>query len=387
MFLIDKYNVKSLDDVILHKNIYKKLIIGFDQKNKFHDLDKLQKIIETKQYYKIDEFDQSKNEIYNNYNSMPNLLIHGPSGCGKHTLLKLLLDDIYDSTVNNITTVKYNIYGYGNKVVEVDIKQSKYHLIIEPNNTALDKYLIQEVVKEYAKKKIINVSYNKFPFRTVLINNVDNLNYLGQTSLRCTMERYHKTCRFILCGNQISKIIDPIRSRCLDIRIPSPNPNEIADFVYHVLLSEKKLLSRQKVDDIVKIGNGNIKKTLWILQMSLYGINNFELSWEKSIDKLVELMIKFKEKKVFVLNIKLIPITRNILYNIFTTNIPSIEILHVLIEKIISSKQFSNILLSQIMSIISETEIRINKGTRSIIHLDSCMCKIYKLIYLHYHNE
>ena len=141
------------------------------------------------------------------------------------------------------------------------------------------------------------------------------------------------------------------------------------------------------MDSIVKKGNGNIKKTLWILQMSLYKINNFELSWEKSIDKLVELMTKFKEKKVLVLNIKLIPITRNILYNIFTTNIPSIEILHVLIQKIISSKQFSNILLSQIMSIISETEIRINKGTRSIIHLDCCMCKIYKLIYLHYHNE
>lgn len=155
MFLIDKYNVNSLDDVILHKNIYKKLIIGFDQKNKFHDLNKLQEIIKTKQYHKIDEFDQSKNDIYNNYNSMPNLLIHGPAGCGKHTLLKLLLEDIYDSSVNNLTTVKYNICGYGNKVVEVDIKQSKYHLIIEPNNTALDKYLIQEVVKEYAKKKLL----------------------------------------------------------------------------------------------------------------------------------------------------------------------------------------------------------------------------------------
>lgn len=84
---------------------------------------------------------------------MPNLLIHGPPGCGKHTLIKLLLEDIYDSGINDIFTEKYDIHGYGNTVVEVDIEQSKYHLMIEPNNTALDKYLIQEVVKEYAKKK------------------------------------------------------------------------------------------------------------------------------------------------------------------------------------------------------------------------------------------
>ena len=386
MFLVDKYNITNINDIILHKDIYNKLVIGSNHKNKYHDLDKLRRIIETKSYSEIDEFDQKKNDIYKNYNSMPNLLIHGPPGCGKHTLIKLLLEDIYDSGINDIFTEKYDIHGYGNTVVEVDIEQSKYHLMIEPNNTALDKYLIQEVVKEYAKKKIINVSYNKFPFRIVLINNVDNLNYLGQTSLRCTMERYHKTCRFILCGNQISKIIDPIRSRCLDIRIPSPSNDEMTDLVYHILLSEKTLLSHKKITNIVLEGNGNIKKTLWILQMSLYGLTNFELSWEKSLDKIIELMSGFKKSNVTILDAKLILITRNILYNIFTTNIPCIEILHQLIKKIIASKQFDTILLSQILLLISETETRLNKGKRSIIHLDTCMTKIYKAIYVYFHK-
>lgn len=386
MFLVDKYNINNIDDIILHKDIYNKLIIGSNFKNKYHDLDKLKKIIETKSYGEINEFDQKKNDIYDNYNSMPNLLIHGPAGCGKHTLIKLLLEDIYNSGINDIFTEKYDIHGYGNTVVEVDIEQSKYHLIIEPNNTALDKYLIQEVVKEYAKKKIINVSYNKFPFRVVLINNVDNLNYLGQTSLRCTMERYHKTCRFILCGNQISKIIDPIRSRCLDIRIPSPNNAEMTDLIYHILLSERKLLSHKKIINIVTEGNGNIKKTLWILQMSLYGLTNFELSWEKSLDKIIALMLGFKSNNVVVLNANLILLTRNILYNIFTTNIPCIEILHQLIKKLILVKEFDTILLSQILLIISDTETRLNKGKRSIIHLDTCMAKIYKAIYLYYHK-
>jgi replication factor C subunit 3/5 len=385
MFFADKYDVKSVDDIILHKDIYNKLVIGSNLSNKLYDLNKLQQIIESKDYAKIEEFDQTKNPVYKNYNSMPNLLIHGPPGSGKHTLIKLLLEDIYDLTVNNVFTEKYNIYGYGNCVVEVDIEQSKYHLVIEPNNSALDKYLIQEVVKKYAKKKLINISYNQFPYRIVFINNVDNLNYLGQTSLRCTMERYHKTCRFILCGNQISKIIDPIRSRCLDIRIPAPNNKEMTDLIYHILLSERKLISPKKINKIVIDGGGNIKKTLWLLQMSFYKITDFEVSWENSLDKIIELMKNFKKTNLTI-NKDLILTTRDVLYNIFTTNIPCIEILHQLVNKIIVSKYFDAILLSEILVIVSETETRLNKGKRSIIHLDACICKIYKTIYLYYHK-
>ena len=34
---------------------------------------------------------------------------------------------------------------------KVMINQSRYHIIIEPNNNGFDKYLIQEIIQEYAK--------------------------------------------------------------------------------------------------------------------------------------------------------------------------------------------------------------------------------------------
>ena len=241
MFLIDKYNIESIDDIILHKDIYTRLVIGSNHANRYNDSEELNEIIKNKAYDKLDAFHNKKPSIYSNYESMPNLLIHGSPGCGKHTLIKLLLTDIFDSTINDTFTETYYIKGYGNTVVDVDIIQSKYHIVIEPNNTGFDKYLIQEIVKEYAKKKIINVSYNKYPFRVVLINNIDNLHYYAQTSLRCNMEKYHKTCRFILCASHISKIIDPIISRCLDIRIPSPTTDDMINLIYYILLNEKKI--------------------------------------------------------------------------------------------------------------------------------------------------
>lgn len=376
MFYIDKYNVNTLDDIIIHKNIYNKLVIGSNYRNRLPNLEELQSIIDSKNYLDIIRFHSSKSDIYSNYNNMPNLLIHGPPGCGKHTLIRLLLSDIFDNSINDTFLETYNIKGYGNSIIDIDIEQSKYHLIIEPNNTGLDKYLVQEIVKEYAKKKIINVSYNKYPFRVVLINNVDNLHYYAQTSLRCTMEKYNKTCRFILCCNQTSKIIDPIKSRCLDIRIPSPTYEDMNSLLYHILLNENKLLSKVKIDSIIKKGDFNIKKTLWILYMTVYKIKDQELSWKKSLDILIDYMINMKNKN-YIINESLITTTRNILYNIFTTNIPSIDILTEIINKIIDSKEFHNDLLYIIFQLSSETENRLNKGKRSIIHLDAFMCRIY----------
>lgn len=386
MFLVDKYNINDIDDIIIHKNIYRNLVIGSNYNHRLHDLNKLKKIIDSKSYDEINSYHYSKQNIYKNYESMPNLLIHGPLGSGKHTLIKLLLKDIFDDTINDLFTETYYIKGYGNTVVDVEIEQSKYHLIIEPNNTGFDKYLIQEIVKEYARKKIINVSYNKYPFRIVLINNVDNLNYYAQTSLRCTMEKYHKTCRFILCGTQISKIIEPIKSRCLDVRIPAPNKDDMINLVYHILLNEKKIIPRYKIDKIIDAGGFNIKKTLWILEMFLYKISDYELQWKKSLNKLIDLMIEFKYPNTIHLNDKLIRTTRDILYNIFTTNISGIETLYEIINKVIESNQFDTDLLHMIIQTSSETEIRLNKGKRSIIHLDAFMCKVYKLIYNYYNK-
>ena len=385
MFYTDKYNVNTLDDIIIHKEIYNKLVIGSNFKNRLPNLEELQKIIDNKNYEDIIRFHNSKLDIYKNYKNMPNLLIHGSSGCGKHTLIRLLLSDIFDNSINDTFLETYYIKGYGNSVIDVEIEQSKYHIIIEPNNTGLDKYLIQEIVKEYAKKKIINVSYNKYPFRVVLINNVDNLHYYAQTSLRCTMEKYNKTCRFILCCNQTSKIIDPIISRCLDIRIPAPTYDDMNSLIYHILLNEKKMLSKTKIDYIIKKGDYNIKITLWILYMIIYKIKDIELSWKKSLDTIINFMIDLKDKNI-KLNEQIIITTRNILYNIFTTNIPCVEILIEIINKIIYSNQFENTLLNIIFQLSSETENRLNKGKRSIIHLDAFICKVYYNIYKFYNT-
>jgi DNA polymerase III delta prime subunit len=118
MLLIDKYHIKNKEDITFHKEIYDKL-------------------------------------FNNNYNDLPNLLIHGPQGSGKHTLINLLLKDIYGDDVNNIRNEIYLINEYGNNTKEIIIKQSNNHIVIEPNNNGLDKYIKDVKITEQIKNKRI----------------------------------------------------------------------------------------------------------------------------------------------------------------------------------------------------------------------------------------
>ena len=132
-----------------------------------------------------------------------------------------------------------SINGYGNTKTKVNIKQSKYHIIIEPNSNGFDKYLIQEIIQDYAKIELLNILKYKKLFKIVVINKIDNLSYYAQASLRRTMEKYANTCKFIFICDQLSKIIEPLRSRCLLIRVPLPTNNQIMETLLHISIKKK----------------------------------------------------------------------------------------------------------------------------------------------------
>jgi hypothetical protein len=61
----------------------------------------------------------------------------------------------------------------------------------------------------------------------VIINEADQLSRDAQAALRRTMEKYMNNMRIILCANTTSKIIAPIRSRTLLVRVAAPNEVEV----------------------------------------------------------------------------------------------------------------------------------------------------------------
>lgn len=348
--LFAKYKVKSTSQILFNKEIYDLLI--------------------------------SKTKDYNN---LPNLLIHGTNGVGKKTLINILLENIYNKKIYKIKSETYTITGYSNTNIDILINQSPFHIIIEPTNTGIDKYTIHEIVRPYAQQTIINFNKMIPSFKIILINNIDNLSYHAQSSLRYIMEKYYKNCKFILCSYQLSKIIEPIKSRCLHVAVPAPSTSDIYKILFNISCRENIYLNEHTLDKLSKKAKNNVKSALYILDLYNLKIYNYKQIWISSLDYIIDLIYEFiLHPSTITFNSSHILKCRDILYNIFITNIPTTtiltELLKLFIDKI--NDKCDSCIISLVIQLFGFYETRITKGKRLILHLETLLNSIFYHIYV-----
>ena len=72
--------------------------------------------------------------------------------------------------------------------------------------------------------------------------------------------------RIILCANSTSKLIAPIKSRCLLVRVAAPTPEEMQKCLEYVAKKEKFDLPPDSAKEIADDANGNLRKALLVLE-------------------------------------------------------------------------------------------------------------------------
>jgi len=241
MFLVDKY-YDSLNYITYNQNIINFILDSFDNYNKLvPNINSNQDFLN---YIEKIEYDKFR------YSNFQHLIFYGPQGCNKEYIIDRLLQKIYGKNNIELKDVEYTLLGYSNAKTKVTIKQSKYHIVIEPNSNGFDKYLIQEIIQDYAKSEILNILKQSKLFKIIIINKIDNLSYYAQASLRRTMEKFSNTCKFILISDQLSKIIEPLRSRCILVRIPLPTRCQILESLLYISYKENINVTFSKLNNI-----------------------------------------------------------------------------------------------------------------------------------------
>lgn len=104
-----------------------------------------------------------------------------------------------------------------------------------------DRVVITDVIKQIAQTNVLDTNGQR-DFKVIVLSEVDELTKDAQHALRRTMEKYVATCRLILCVNSTSRVIPAIKSRCLGIRVASPNIDDIVK-ILNVSVSIKLKLS------------------------------------------------------------------------------------------------------------------------------------------------
>ncbi|CAI2358547.1 Replication factor C small subunit [uncultured virus] len=198
-------------------------------------------------------------------NDNPHMIISGPNGGGKKTITNVYLSNVYNETVANLRAKEYEIQTNSTKKKAVTVMESDYHVIFEPTNTNYDRVALQEIIKNYINVRNFSTFTHARSFKTIVIYNTENLSKTSQAIIKKTMEIKARNCKFILICNNLSSIITPIRSRCINFCIPLPSSQDIARVVSTISIREAIVLDKLDYYNIVTYSN-TVKDAIWKLE-------------------------------------------------------------------------------------------------------------------------
>lgn len=149
--------------------------------------------------------------------------------------------------------------------------------------------------------KAAKISNDVVEVKIVILDEADMMTIEAQSALRRIIEDFSTTTRFCIICNYLSKIIDPISSRCAKFMF-NPLPRDIqVDRINFILKSEGLKIDPRIIDFIIDISEGDLRRSINQLQTicSLYSNDSEGLNF--NIETLNELCGLIPEETINML--------------------------------------------------------------------------------------
>jgi len=229
--------------------------------------------------------------------------------------------------------------------------------------------VIRTTVKNFAR----TMGLGDVPFKILVLDEADNMTSDAQQALRRTMEKYTRTCRFILIGNYSSKIIEPIQSRCSIFRFPPLSQADVNKQLKNIAKKEKAIISEEGIKAILDSAEGDMRKSINILQAAAaYGdeINAdvvYQVTGRIHPDE-IRKMIQHALSKNFLE-------AREQLHNLLIKyGLSGIDILKQMNKEILYFEDDG--LKIKLMNLLGEAEFRLSEGANEEIQLNALLANI-----------
>lgn len=181
----------------------------------------------------------SRLKNYVKESSMPHLLFAGPAGIGKTTSALALAREMFGELW------KHNL-----------------HELNASDERGID--VVRGKIKEFAR----TAPLGEKGFKIIFLDEADALTGAAQAALRRTMEKYSRTCRFVMSCNYSSKIIDPIQSRCAVFRFRPIKAEDLEKYLKFVAAKENVNVTKDGFESLTYLAQGDLRRAINGLQMA-----------------------------------------------------------------------------------------------------------------------
>lgn len=282
-------------------------------------------------------------DIFNK--SYPNIIFYG---------LNLNLNEYLISKFGIFIDIFYDKIPYKNnqycKIFDIGIIKNK--------NSEEFLFFLKSIISS-------NNYYSKYNQHIIVFNNYNYINTSLQTKLRVIIEKYRKTTQFIIITDSFSKIINPIQSRCLCIRIPTMNFKQKREFI-KCHIKDKSYEKRIPIYDCIY----NLSDKQEIIQYAKFNkyIQNNEdiyLQIYKKLNLWIWEGINIREIKEYS-------------YNILKYGIVNIH--KKLCEFFIIDHKYTSKQKFKIIQCLTECEYEFKKSYRSLVHIEKLFIQLIYLL-------
>ena len=259
-----------------------------------------------------------------------------------------------------------------------------YHLEVTPSEADnYDRVIVQKLIKEVAGSQQLDKTQQK-NFKVVVIHEMDQLSHTAQASLRRTMETYMPTCRIIANCESLSKVIMPLKSRCLQIRVPAPKEQVLGELLKKIATREGFELPPKVAEQIAIHSRRNIRRAIMMLQTIKLKTPNLNANsqiprpdYENFIGEIATDVVREQSPQ----NLRQI---RTKLYELLTKGITSDVIFQHLAREFLKPTQSSSTLPEKIKPVVLKYAVlfegRCREGSKPIIHLEAFLARVMALI-------
>lgn len=180
--------------------------------------------------------------------NLPHMLFYGPPGTGKTSTILALTKELFGPDLMKT------------RVLELNASDERGISIV------------REKVKNFARLTVSKPSAKDRenhpcpPYKIIILDEADSMTADAQSALRRTMETYSTVTRFCLICNYVTRIIDPLASRCSKFRFKSLDVANALDRLTYIAKQESVSYEDSVLEDILKISNGDMRRAITLLQ-------------------------------------------------------------------------------------------------------------------------